>query len=985
MKTVILSTGLIAAATTSFAQPGPSWNWDIDGDLEGWGREHSLTPPQVEGGLLKATMTGTDPWIMGPSISVRAEDYPFLRLRIRVDHWAGGGIYWQTADEPEFAQERLVSFRLTSDTEFSDLLIDLREHPEWRGTITQLRLDPLDVYPSAVRDFLIEIDSLAFLADAERPPEVVAGQLVGPRQAVVPVGEPFEVGMTIENIGGQTAEGMYGIVLAPEGMARIAPAGIVPDALAPGESAMLKVTVTPRKPGPVPIAATVKLENHVPVYGALRCWAEGDGEVEETASVSLGDRRLVTEKRDGVWGPLRLGPLTIPTTVTIFHVSEGGTLEVWEPAPESVRTPDGEFVAEASDEVAASQLGFTKLGPDTLQLRCEVRTKEPLQMLACWGPTLIIEGTEKDDAIFPGLEWLTAEEFSSSDLDCHTEDRIRYVPHPNKVTVPAMAVRVGGTMYGLLWEPMQPWMGERTRPSAVFAVPNTLEQRDNHLMALMAPSIPDAMLENATLASEPVMLPPGRSLSLVAHLVAREAETSGEVVTDWVDALHLPEPAPTKHDTLMDAFEFTLHGYLDALWVEEESGWLNGLGPPSKAQPYYPFMRDMTVAGRVLPEGKLRDRVREQVALARGDVQGNFGIETAVYDGGLIPLVSRRMRAGVQRLIQQQDADGGWGYQPGPPKADGKHDPRDLGEAGEVELGTCARNALTLLRQARFAQDEEALQAGLRALERMREFGVPRAAQVWEVPVHTPDVLAAAQAVRAYVEGTRATGDEQWIADAVRWAKLGLPFIYLWDSGELDSMRYGSIPVFGATWFTGSWFGRLVQWNGSDYAAALLELAPYDDSMDWPKIAEGLSASASNQQAHEGPQRGLYTDATNLMNGSVADFWVAPYHHCESLLGLMGVPVSPVTATVDVAGETLAITSAGAVIGATHADGVLTFTCAFPDAGRHFVLLANCPPPASVAANGDPVPFQVDPTARMVEVTIDRGRTIEVLVRLGDG
>jgi len=55
------------------------------------------------------------------------------------------------------------------------------------------------------------------------------------------------------------------------------------------------------------------------------------------------------------------------------------------------------------------------------------------------------------DAILPGLEWLVEGEASSNALDIRPEhpDRVRYVPHPYKVTVPAVGVTVGGAVVGL--------------------------------------------------------------------------------------------------------------------------------------------------------------------------------------------------------------------------------------------------------------------------------------------------------------------------------------------------------------------------------------------------------------------------------------------------------------------------------------------------------------------------------------------------------
>jgi len=71
-------------------------------------------------------------------------------------------------------------------------------------------------------------------------------------------------------------------------------------------------------------------------------------------------------------------------------------------------------------------------------------------------------------------------------------------------------------------------------------------------------------------------------------------------------------------------------------------------------------------------------------------------------------------------------------------------------------------------------------------------------------------------------------------------------------------MLYGSIPVFGTTQFTHSWFGIPVQWNGLVYAYYLRKLAPLDPSFDWLRVADGITSSAVNQQYADGPSKGCY-------------------------------------------------------------------------------------------------------------------------------
>jgi hypothetical protein len=193
-----------------------------------------------------------------------------------------------------------------------------------------------------------------------------------------------------------------------------------------------------------------------------------------------------------------------------------------------------------------------------------------------------------------------------------------------------------------------------------------------------------------------------------------------------------------------------------------------------------------------------------------------------------------------------------------------------LGPVGASEVGLTASPAEDLLQFALLTGDAEAAQAGLKALAAMRAFRVPRAAQVWEVPVHTPDILASARAVDAYVAGYQLTGDRQYLADAAYWARTGLPFVYVWHPSDQPAMLGASIPVFGATGYGLSWLGVAVQWNGLAYADALWRLGALDDSFPWRKVAEGLLRSAMYQQATEGPRLAQWPDALNFIAGRKA-------------------------------------------------------------------------------------------------------------------
>jgi hypothetical protein len=76
---------------------------------------------------------------------------------------------------------------------------------------------------------------------------------------------------------------------------------------------------------------------------------------------------------------------------------------------------------------------------------------------------------------------------------------------------------------------------------------------------------------------------------------------------------------------------------------------------------------------------------------------------------------------------------------------------------------------------------------------------VPRGAQTWEVPLHTPDILASAYLLRAYTLGYEVTGDTNLLEQARYWAWTGVPFVYLTPPSDRPVGLYSTIPVLGAT------------------------------------------------------------------------------------------------------------------------------------------------------------------------------------------
>jgi hypothetical protein len=183
--------------------------------------------------------------------------------------------------------------------------------------------------------------------------------------------------------------------------------------------------------------------------------------------------------------------------------------------------------------------------------------------------------------------------------------------------------------------------------------------------------------------------------------------------------------------------------------------------------------------------------------------------------------------------------------------------------------GLTAQVVQSLLEAAVFSGDRaliaEALQR-LRALDKFRD-DVPRGAQTWEVPLHTPDILASAHLVRAYTLGYELTGDPDFLAQARYWAWTGVPFVYLRNPADRPIGPYSAIPVFGATsWVAPVWIGLPVQWCGMVYADALYRFARHDPDGPWQQLADGITVAGTQHTfpKSDKDRQGLLPDVFRL-------------------------------------------------------------------------------------------------------------------------
>ena len=590
-----------------------------------------------------------------------------------------------------------------------------------------------------------------------------------------------------------------------------------------------------------------------------------------------------------------------------------------------------------------------------LKVEYSLTANQERELIAFNGPILYAGdgafGERKTAALFPGLEFLENDELSSSTRDVAPPNNNRLVPHPYKITIPLMAVEHKKTLVGLVWDALETWDGEHNMLSAAFASPNWHNHQKNHLMGLFVPTSPDWVEENHVVASTPYRLKAGLPMTIKAQIIVDGNASILDAMSHWTDAYGVPEPLQAPRSDREEVL-LSRHGFMQTVW-DKETGksrhcvdWTPSNAPGFATLLWYDYLiqtqddtiKDESVRQRALEIVKRTIQETGPGGLSSADLCHILKWEAPFYFGEVEAGVDRLQEIAT-RWIETQEEDGSWRFHPITDRA------KTLGNEGDAVLGTCAPTARMLLKHARVTGDSKSLAAGLKGLKFMENFNVPRGAQTWECPLYEPDLLAAAHAVGAHVEAYEITQEKHYLERAEYWAKAGLPFVYHWHLSGRPGMRFGSVPVFGTTFYTHPWFGVPVQWNGLVYAYALQHLARHtaeNQSQFWSKVAEGITISAMYQQWTEGELKGTYPDGFYGHCTEGRGPHINPENIMVNLYTLRGLDPDISTGIVRVKNNRTHVSSGARVDGLAYDDSDrLTFTLRYVQNETSYSIIAG--------------------------------------------
>lgn len=138
-----------------------TWEFSDAEAVKGW-ELSGLESRGVEKGTWRLLATRGTPQIFTPKIEVDAANQPVVAFRMRLGKGlaSGGCLLFVTDEDPKWDDKTIVSFACIGDGEFHDYEVDVSKNVHWKGTVRQLRFQPIYVrWPIPEEQRVIEVDS----------------------------------------------------------------------------------------------------------------------------------------------------------------------------------------------------------------------------------------------------------------------------------------------------------------------------------------------------------------------------------------------------------------------------------------------------------------------------------------------------------------------------------------------------------------------------------------------------------------------------------------------------------------------------------------------------------------------------------------------------------------------------------------------------------------------------------------------------------
>ncbi|MBM7568379.1 hypothetical protein [Paenibacillus sacheonensis] len=149
------NSGSASATPSSGSSYAKEWNFDTDGNQEGWSLGNQLTS-SVSGGSLHLSSSGTDPYMFSSDnlgIAASGNGHVYVRLK-NTSSSTGIQIYFITNSDTSYGESKVVNLPVTANSDYTVYDLNMSGNANWTGTIKQLRFDPANASGTIDVDYI---------------------------------------------------------------------------------------------------------------------------------------------------------------------------------------------------------------------------------------------------------------------------------------------------------------------------------------------------------------------------------------------------------------------------------------------------------------------------------------------------------------------------------------------------------------------------------------------------------------------------------------------------------------------------------------------------------------------------------------------------------------------------------------------------------------------------------------------------------------
>jgi len=149
------STEASATPSSGSGSYAKEWNFNTDGDHEGWGVAYDMGT-SVSGGYLNIISWGTNPFIHSPDglgVSASANGHVYVKMSNSSSN-TSGKIYFTTTSSTNFDESKAVAFTVQASIGQTVYDVNMSVNANWTGTIKQIRFDPIEATGNLAVDYI---------------------------------------------------------------------------------------------------------------------------------------------------------------------------------------------------------------------------------------------------------------------------------------------------------------------------------------------------------------------------------------------------------------------------------------------------------------------------------------------------------------------------------------------------------------------------------------------------------------------------------------------------------------------------------------------------------------------------------------------------------------------------------------------------------------------------------------------------------------